>query len=119
MNYLNEKYSDLDSVAAKYYNSYVTADPFQHIVFDNFFNEVLLNEILDEFPKQLDKIGGNYNTHQEKKFFSNNPDKLSPKINRFINFTNSHKFINFINKLSGMERSLIQIHTFLVLVYMS
>ena len=106
-NYLNEKYSDLDSVAEKYYNSYLTADPFPHIVFDNFFNEISLNEILNEFPNELDKVGGKHNTNQEKKSFCNNLDKLSPKIGDFLNFTNSHRFINFINKLSGLERSLI------------
>jgi Rps23 Pro-64 3,4-dihydroxylase Tpa1-like proline 4-hydroxylase len=105
--YLNEKYSDLDLVAKKYCKSYVSADPFPHIVFDNFFDEGALNEILSEFPNELDKIGSKYNTNQERKSFSNNPDKLSAIINEFLNFTNSHKFINFINKLSGIERPLI------------
>ena len=106
-NFLNDKYSDLDSVAKKNYMSYAAADPFPHIVFDNFFNENILNEILDEFPKKLDKVGAKFDTNQEKKSFSENPDKLSPKINNFFNFTNSHRFINFINKLSGLERALI------------
>ena len=105
--YLNEKYDNLDSIAEENCNSYVSADPFPHIVFDNFFDEMFLNEVLDEFPNDLDKIGGKYSTKQEKKSFSNRPDKLSNKINDFLNFTNSHKFINFINKLSVMERPLI------------
>ena len=65
--YLNEKYSDLDLVAKKYCKSYVSADPFPHIVFDNFFDEGALNEILSEFPNELDKIGSKYNTNQERK----------------------------------------------------
>ena len=106
-NYLNEKYSDLHSVAEECYNSYVTADPFPHIVFDNFFNEIILDEILNEFPKNLEKIGDKFHTNQENKSFSTDPDKLSPSVIDFFNFTNSHKFINFINKLSGIERPLI------------
>jgi Rps23 Pro-64 3,4-dihydroxylase Tpa1-like proline 4-hydroxylase len=105
--YLNKKYDNLDSIAEENCNSYVSAEPFPHIVFDNFFDEMFLNEVLDEFPNDLDRIGGKYSTDQEKKSFSNNPDKLSNKINDFLNFTNSHKFINFINKLSVMERPLI------------
>tara|TARA_B110001450_G_C17574583_1_gene462253 strand:+ start:228 stop:1022 length:795 start_codon:yes stop_codon:yes gene_type:complete len=105
--YLNEKYSNLNSIAEDNYKSYVSADPFPHIVFDNFFNEKFLNEVLNEFPNELDKIGGKYSTNQEKKSFSNSPEKLSSKINDFLNFTNSHKFIDFINKLSVMERPLI------------
>ena len=106
-NYLNEKYNNLNLIAEDNYKSYVSADPFPHIVFDNFFNEKFLNEVLNEFPNELDKIGGKYSTNQEKKSFSNSPEKLSPKINDFLNFTNSHKFIDFINKLSVMERPLI------------
>ena len=105
--YLNSKYENLDSVAIEYYNSYITADPFPHIVFDNFFNEDALNGILNEFPNELDKVGAKFDTNQEKKSFTNNPDKLSPQINEFFNFTNSYRFISFINKLSGVERSLI------------
>ena len=105
--YLNEKYSNLNSIAEDNYKSYVSANPFPHIVFDNFFNEKFLNEVLNEFPNELDKIGGKYSTNQEKKSFSNSPEKLSSKINDFLNFTNSHKFIDFINKLSVLERPLI------------
>jgi len=105
--YLNKKYENLDSIAVDYYDSYVTADPFPHIVFDNFFNKETLNEILNEFPNELDKVGAKFDTNKEKKSFTNNPDRLSSKTNEFFNFTNSHKFISFINKLSGLERSLI------------
>jgi hypothetical protein len=106
-NFLNNKYNDLESVAEKNYMSYVSADPFPHIVFDNFFNEAVLNEVLDEFPKELDKVGNILRTNQEIKSISDDPQKLSPKLNDFFNFTNSHKFINFINKISGVERALI------------
>ena len=68
--YLNSKYENLDSVAMEYYNSYVTADPFPHIVFDNFFNEDTLNGILNEFPNELDKVGAKFDTNQEKKSFT-------------------------------------------------
>ena len=105
--FLNSKYENLDSIAIDYYDSYVNADPFPHIVFDNFFNEDALNMILNEFPNELDKVGAKFDTNQEKKSFTNNPDKLSPQINEFFNFTNSHRFISFVNKLSGVERSLI------------
>ena len=74
--YLNKKYDNLDSIAEENCNSYVSAEPFPHIVFDNFFDEMFLNEVLDEFPNDLDRIGGKYSTDQEKKSFSNNPDKL-------------------------------------------
>jgi hypothetical protein len=107
MNYLNKKYDNLNAIAQKYHNAYISGDPFPHIVLDDFFNKDKLNEILNEFPKDLNKFGIKHDSDPEKKLTSNNPNRLSNKINDFINFTNSHKFIDFINKLSGIERSLI------------
>ena len=33
------------------HSTYSNAKPFPHIVFDNFFDPALLNQILEEFPK--------------------------------------------------------------------
>ena len=46
--YLNEKYDNLDSIAEENCNSYVSADPFPHIVFDNFFDGRVLFDGLEE-----------------------------------------------------------------------
>ena len=54
--YLNEKYKNLDSIAEEFSNSYLLNDPFPHIVFDNFFNEKLLNQILNDFPKNIHEV---------------------------------------------------------------
>lgn len=107
MNYLNEAYINLDTIAKNHFEEYKNAKPFPHVVFDNFFNVDKLNDVLNEFPSNLDKIGLQFDSDPEKKLTSNNPDRLSKKINEFINFTNSHKFVNFINKISGIERHLI------------
>ena len=107
MNYLNDTYINLDTIAKKHFEEYKNAEPFPHIVFDNFFNVNKLNDILNEFPSNLDKIGIKYDSDPEQKLASNNPDRLSKNINEFLNFTNSHKFINFINKISNIERHLI------------
>ena len=38
MNYLNDTYLDLDTIAKNHFEEYKNAEPFPHIVFDNFFN---------------------------------------------------------------------------------
>ena len=77
MNYLNDTYINLDTIAKKYFEEYKNAEPFPHIVFDNFFNVNKLNDILNEFPSNLHKIGIKYDSDPEQKLASNNPDRLS------------------------------------------
>ena len=46
---------------------YVNGDPFPHIVIDNFFNDTMLENISNEFPKNLDEIGYQFKTKVEQK----------------------------------------------------
>ena len=38
-------------MAASAHAEYLNADPFPHVVFDNFFDDSLIDEVLAEFPK--------------------------------------------------------------------
>ena len=53
INYLNKNFKDLDSIASQYKEKYINAEPFPNIVFDNFFNENILNKILENFPSNI------------------------------------------------------------------
>ena len=105
--YLNEKYKNLDSIAEEFSNSYLLNDPFPHIVFDNFFNEKLLNQILNDFPKNLEKIGDIYDSDPEKKLATSDTSKISENTNDLLNFANSYVFVKFLNKISGIKEHLI------------
>ena len=45
MNFINKEYDNLHNVAVNYFNDYIKAEPFPHIVLDNFFNEDLLKKL--------------------------------------------------------------------------
>jgi len=105
--FLNEKYKNLDLIAEEFSDSYVSNDPFPHIVFDNFFNEKLLNQILNDFPKNLEKIGNIYDSDPEKKLSTNDTSKISKNTNDLLNSANSYVFIKFLNKISGIKEHLI------------
>tara|TARA_B100001093_G_scaffold40169_1_gene34183 strand:- start:152 stop:967 length:816 start_codon:yes stop_codon:yes gene_type:complete len=105
--YLNDKYKDLNLVAEEYSESYIKADPFSHIVFDDFFNEDFLNQIIGEFPSNLNKIGYYSDHPSEQKFTLNDSTKFLENTSELVNFTNSGKFIKFLNKITNMERDLI------------
>ena len=107
MSYLNKKYEQLESYAFENREKYANADPFPHIILDNFFNESILNELINEFPKNLDQIGNNFNNKVEKKFSLNKSTLLSDSTNNFLNFLNSQIFLDFLQKLTNIKEKLV------------
>jgi Rps23 Pro-64 3,4-dihydroxylase Tpa1-like proline 4-hydroxylase len=105
--YLNLEYQDLSFIIKKFKKEYQESKPFPHIVLDNFFNEKILNKILEDFPSDLNEKGGVYKSEAEKKLALSNPDLLPNSAKELINFTNSYAFINFVNQISGIEETLI------------
>ena len=105
--YINKNYINLSKVAAENCKNYITAKPFPSIVFDNFFEENILNQILNDFPKNIKDIGNEYNNKAEKKLSLNQSEKFSQITNNFINYLNSAPFVKFLNSLTGIQETLI------------
>ena len=107
MNFINKNYKNLHEVALKHFDQYINAEPFPHIVLDNFFDENLLQDVLNEFPENLDKVGVNSESDPQKnKFTLNDPSKFGQKTKAFLDFANSYTILNFINKISGIKENL-------------
>ena len=104
---IDKKHTDLDHHAASNHSKYTSAEPFPHIVVDNFFDENILNKILEEFPKNIDENGESYNNKAEKKLTLNNVNKLSKSTVEFINFLNSSIFIKYLQKITDIKEILI------------
>ena len=64
---INKKYLDLNSDALVKSPSYIEGQPFPHIIIDDFFEENILNKILEDFPNDIKKEGENYDNKAEKK----------------------------------------------------
>jgi len=107
MNYLNFTYDKLNEFANENKDKYLKSEPFPHIVIDNFFNHKILDEIINEFPKNLKEIGNKFDNKVERKLSLNNSNLLSNQTNDFLNFLNSQIFINFLQKLTDVEEKLI------------
>ena len=108
MNFLNKDIKDLEKFGNAKKEQYLNASPFPHIIIDDFFNEKLLNDILNEFPKNLENIGYEYKTKVEQKKFTLNDSKLlSFQTNNFINFLNSQIFLDFLQIITGIKEKLI------------
>ena len=87
-------------------NQYKNNKPFPNIVFDNFFNEQFLNSILEEFPDLSKKESISFKSQKEIKLAGKGESFFGDKTKSFMHFLNSEYFINFIQKLTGIEEPL-------------
>ena len=104
---INKKILNLSEHALTRKLGYSTAQPFPHIVIDNFFEENVLEVILDEFPNDIKKDGEDYNNKAEKKLTLNDVTKLSKTTVEFINFLNSSIFIEYLQNITAIKETLI------------
>ncbi|TVR89852.1 MAG: 2OG-Fe(II) oxygenase [Saprospirales bacterium] len=105
---LSEGFSDLDKVAEEYREKYQNANPFPNGYFDNFFNPDFLRAVANEFPdlkKEKEKIY--YDNPNERKHASKGERSFGPKTKELVHFLNSHIFLEFLQKLTGIRETLI------------
>lgn len=98
------------NVTEKEINQYRQAEPFPHIVIDNFLPPSLLNGVIDDFRNHNDWGWDNSQysqEHQVKKFFSpwneNGHNTLPINTKLILNYLNSPETINMLEKLTGIN----------------
>ncbi len=107
MNYINSAYGDLEEIAQAYKSSFQNADPFPNIHFRNFFNEEILDSVLEEL-QNVDKTDGiSFKSLNEVKFVSKGELYFGDKTKAFIHFLNSQPFLQFLQIISLIEETLI------------
>lgn len=108
MNFLNPDIKDLKQLGKDKHAEYANAEPFPNIVFDNFFNEDMLNQVLADFPdlsKKDDII--NYDNHNEKKLAAKGERHFSDNTKSFIHYLNSQPVLEFLQELTGIKETLL------------
>lgn len=106
MEFMNEKYRDLKATAEFFNKQYQEAKPFPSITFDNFLNEDMLNEILEEFPDLSQKGDIKFNDRYQVKL-AGEYKTFTPKIWALMRFLNSAPFLEFLQTLTGIEEKLL------------
>ena len=98
------------TVTEKEINEYRQAQPFPHMVIDDFLPPSLLNGVIDDFRSHSNWGWDNSDyskDHQVKKFFSpwNNDGDTTLPINTklILNYFNSPDVISILEKLTGIE----------------
>jgi Rps23 Pro-64 3,4-dihydroxylase Tpa1-like proline 4-hydroxylase len=86
-------------------NDYLKAEPFPHIVLDNFLKPACAAEILKDFPKPEDSIDWDRYAKDgfEMKIASSKEEQFSALIRHALHDLNSGPFIRFLEQLTGIE----------------
>jgi Rps23 Pro-64 3,4-dihydroxylase Tpa1-like proline 4-hydroxylase len=97
----NEDY--LFKLAEENRDKYVNAEPFPHIVIDNFVEPKILDGVLESFPTSKDLDFYKYDNQLERKLAFDQVSKLPDPIYNILTQMNSAVFISFLEKLTGIE----------------
>lgn len=91
---------DIGKTHAERYNG---ADPFPHIVLDDFVMPSALDMCLEGFPQEQSRDSQSFDRDQERFKTSHNPDHLSSSITALFHAFNSRPFLDFLEGLTGIE----------------
>src|ERR1700722_19468475 len=89
-------------IGDQFYHRYLAAEPFPHIVLDDFLGEQLADLCLREFP-QRPSAGTGYARQQENKKLEFKPEILSPSLRALFYSFNSIPFVEFLENLTGIK----------------
>ncbi|MFT4850439.1 MAG: hypothetical protein ACJAS3_000944 [Roseivirga sp.] len=107
------EYRDLEQLGTIQQSIFQSAVPFPHIYFDNFFDQHILNLVLNEFP-DLSRIERHkINNPRQRKFATNGTDSFGVTTSSLLNFMNGDVFLNFLQIITSINEPLISDSTFL------
>ncbi|NJP08087.1 MAG: 2OG-Fe(II) oxygenase [Leptolyngbyaceae cyanobacterium RU_5_1] len=93
----------LADLVLRYREEYQNAEPFQHVVIDNFLPELILDEVLKEFPKPREIDWQSFSNPAERKLASANEQRMGDATCLVLYQLNSSTFIQFLEMLTGID----------------
>ncbi|MHA7872949.1 MAG: 2OG-Fe(II) oxygenase, partial [Hyphococcus sp.] len=79
------------------------AEPFPHIVIDDFISPAILDACLEFFPDAPDPDSQTFDRDQERYKTSFNPDFLPGQLRSFFYAMNAQPFISFLENMTGVS----------------
>lgn len=83
--------------------SFESAQPYPHVVLDQFLNPEVAEACVREFPARNDVSWNNYTHVNERKFAKSDPKRFPPTLQAVISELNSPRFLSFLEKLTGIN----------------
>jgi hypothetical protein len=109
--------ADLEELAKAHRNEYMTAQPFPHLVLDDFLPLNYANQILEVFPDQHSPIWLDWTkrdtVHQPRKQGIGHASRLvgvSPYLQNMLFAFNSYPFLHFLEIVTGIDKLLPDAH---------
>jgi hypothetical protein len=90
---------DIDSLRS----SYASADPYPHIVIDDFLEPGEAKAAIAEFPPVDPDQWNNYLHVNERKFSNTDPQTWGPTLQGILEELNSPRFVQFVSELIGVR----------------
>jgi Rps23 Pro-64 3,4-dihydroxylase Tpa1-like proline 4-hydroxylase len=97
-------YGQMQVIAQTKAEEYANAQPYPHIVIDNFFDDWILDKILAEFPNPRDKNWDRHDIPEEIKHQSKQERFIPLFTRQFLYALNSAGFLSFLEELTGIEK---------------
>jgi len=82
--------------------AFVHADPFKHVMIDNFFEQSFAERLLAEFPKFSRQFVTNELGMEGRKAVNTNIREISPAYQELYRLIASPQFLDFVGRLSGI-----------------
>jgi len=82
---------------------YLRAKPFPHIVFDNFFDPEILDQVLGEFPRPGAIRWQQFDNESEIKLASAAETSFGPATRLLMYHLNSKTFLDFLSAVTGIQ----------------
>jgi dTDP-glucose 4,6-dehydratase len=94
-----------DAKLAELNNTFIHAEPYEHIIIPNFLNETFAEKIHKEFPTDITSGSWyEYNNPIEKKFANDKINNMPRCIKKLFNLLSCKEIIEKIHALSGVEK---------------
>jgi Rps23 Pro-64 3,4-dihydroxylase Tpa1-like proline 4-hydroxylase len=93
----------MEAVAEHAHQSYLQAKPFPHVVFDDFFDPLLIERVLEEFPKPNAIPWQSFDNPREIKLASARESTFGPATRLLMYHLNSITFLEFLSRVTGID----------------
>jgi 2OG-Fe(II) oxygenase superfamily len=92
----------MQELAGPAHTAYLSARPFPHVVFDDFFDPRLVDEVLGEFPKPGAIRWQRFDNESEIKLASATEASFGPLTRLLLYHLNSMTFLEFLSQVTGI-----------------
>jgi Rps23 Pro-64 3,4-dihydroxylase Tpa1-like proline 4-hydroxylase len=95
-------YPRLDRLADELRDRFVTAEPYPHVVIDDFMPESVAEDLLEEFEK-TEQDWKHYHHYNERKLALTDLEQMPPRTRELFSELQSQRTLEFVMKLSGIR----------------